>query len=168
MIEPPPARRISGTTTLVPRYVPLAWTSIWPSHSSSVVSSTPPRAPVPALFTSTSSFPNESTAVLTAPSQSTWHVTSRRTKTAWPPSSRISDAVLSPASTSMSPSTTFAPSATNSHAAAPPKPIISPLTPWAPPVINATFPSSLISSPPMRHLRPRLYQADGPGECAVV
>ena len=57
MIDPPPAVRMAGIAALVPRNTPLALTSITRSHSSTVVSSSRPAPPMPALLTSTSSLP---------------------------------------------------------------------------------------------------------------
>src|SRR5437879_6529907 len=56
-IEPPPARRMAGMATLLPRNTPVALTSITRCHASSEVSSTRPAALMPALLTSTFSLP---------------------------------------------------------------------------------------------------------------
>ena len=126
----------------------MAWTSIWPSHVWTVVSSTVVREDVPALLTRMSSRPKRETANLTASSHSSSLVTSSLTNTASPPDSRIWRAVISPSSSSMSAITTLAPSRAKSHAATPPKPISFPRTPFAAPVIIATLPSSLIALQP--------------------
>ena len=62
-IEPPPALRISGIATLVPRKTPFALTFITSSHCCTGVSAIGFQSPLmPALFTRTSRRPNLSTA----------------------------------------------------------------------------------------------------------
>ena len=77
MIEPPPAARMAGIAALVPRKTPLALTSITRSHSSTVVSSSRPAPPMPALLTRTSSLPKRAVAAATACCQESSRVTSR-------------------------------------------------------------------------------------------
>src|SRR6478735_8147636 len=87
---------------------------------------------MPALLKSTSSLPNSATVNWTALRQSASWVTSRWTYRAESPSSSAS---AWPSSSSRSPMTTFAPSATSIRALAPPML-------RAPPLIRATLPST--------------------------
>ena len=137
MIEPPPDRRNSGIAALVPRNTPFTLTSITRSHSSTVVSSTFPVPPIPALFTRTSSLLKRARVAATACCHSASLVTSNLRKRHSPPVSLISVLVLCPSSSSTSPMTTLAPSLANNLAIASPMPL-------APPLIKATLSFSLI------------------------
>src|ERR687887_1790530 len=79
-------------------------------------------------------------AMPTASTQSTSLVTSRCTYVASPPCCRIASSTCLPASSRRSPTTTFAPSRAKSWASTAP-------WPRAPPLISATFPSSLPMAP---------------------
>src|SRR5215831_18717778 len=79
-------------------------------------------------------------AMPTASTQSASLVTSRCTYVASPPCCRIASSTCFPASSRRSPSTTFAPSRAKSWASTAP-------WPRAPPLISATFPSSLPMAP---------------------
>ena len=119
---------------------PLTLTAMMRSQSSSVVSSIPLRIKIPALFTRISSLPYVRTTVSTAARQSASLVTLRCTYIASPPAARISASTLWPSSSKTSPKTTVAPSRQNSLASVSPWPL-------APPLISATFPSSLPMGP---------------------
>src|SRR5262245_54271755 len=136
-MEPPRARRMAGITARVPRTTPVELTAMIRSQSARVVSSIRLPPPMPALLTRTSSFPYKRSASATAPAQSDSLVTSRRTNVASPPTARISSTVALPSASRTSPSTTFAPSFVNRRPASAP-------IPRAPPLISATFPSSLM------------------------
>ena len=77
MMEPPPASRIAGITSRVPRNTPLTLMSMVRSHCSAVMSSMPPRVEMPALLTRMSTLPKRDTAAATALRQSSSLVTSR-------------------------------------------------------------------------------------------
>src|SRR5215510_3035012 len=136
-MEPPRARRMAGITARVPRKTPVELTAMIRSQSARVVSSIRLPPPMPALLTSTWSFPYKRSASATAPAQSDSLVTSRRTNVASPPAARISSTVALPSASRTSPSTTFAPSFANRRPSSAP-------IPRAPPLISATFPSSLM------------------------
>src|SRR5215471_11331934 len=142
-MEPPPASRMAGIAARVPRKTPVELTAMIRSQSARVVSSIRLPPPMPALFTRTSSFPYRRSASATAPAQSDSLVTSRRTNVASPLAARISSTVLLPSASRTSPSTTFAPSFVNRRPASAP-------IPRAPPLISATFPSSLMWPSPVR------------------
>src|SRR5205085_2329246 len=93
------------------------------------------REPIPALLWAQSKRPYVSTVVLIMASTSTALETSTWTKIASPPFSVIIWTVCCPPSSFMSATTSFAPSRANIRAVA--RPI-----PEAPPVTNATFPST--------------------------
>ena len=141
MMEPPPARRISGMADLVPRNTPLALMSMIRSQPSTVVSSTRPPAlltpplPIPALLTRMSNLPNWETAAATALAQADSLVTSTLRNRASPPASPIWASTWRPSSSKTSPKTTLAPSRAKRLTSAAPMPL-------APPLISATFPSS--------------------------
>src|SRR5215470_7981832 len=142
-MEPPPARRMAGIAARVPRKTPVELTAMIRSQSARVVSSIRLPPPMPALLTRTSSFPYTRSASVTAPAQSDSLVTSRRTNVASPPAARISSTVFLPSASRTSPSMTFAPSFVNRRPASAP-------IPRAPPLISATFPSSLMCPSPVR------------------
>src|SRR6266581_8809101 len=75
-MTPPPHFRNSGNTALDIRNGPFTLTVITRSHSSSLIPSTVDTCSVPALFTSTFSRPNRSTAPFTARSTSLAQLTS--------------------------------------------------------------------------------------------
>src|SRR5215471_14862246 len=93
------------------------------------------REPIPALLWAQSNLPYVSTAVLIMASTAVASDTSAWTKMASPPCSVIMWTVWCPPSSFMSATTSFAPSRANVRAVA--RPI-----PEAPPVTNATFPST--------------------------
>ena len=126
---------------LVPRKTPLAFTSITRSQSAAVVFSTKPAAPMPALLTKMSSLPKRATVVLMASAHESSFVTSKWRYRASPPRSLISASTWRPSASRTSPMTTLAPSWEKRRASSAPMPL-------APPLMNATFPSSL-----MLHLR---------------
>src|SRR5436190_10069152 len=64
-MAPPPCVSITGSTCLQPRNTLLRFRSTWASHTSSVISTGPPAAEPPTLFTRTSTRPNFSTQALT-------------------------------------------------------------------------------------------------------
>src|SRR6266568_3066975 len=144
-IDPPPAVFIGSITAFMPSQQPTALTSSTRRKASSVISAIGANVRIPALFTSTSSRPNVSSAAVTAAAQSPELVTSRCTyrqdcspslaATYWPCSSRTS------------PKTTRAPSATKCRTWDLPMP-------RAPPVIRATLPSSRPMAPPVPSVRP--------------
>src|SRR5215468_4241334 len=136
-MEPPPAQRMAGIAARVPRKTPVELTAMIRSQSARVVSAIRLPPPMPALLTRTSSFPYKRSASVTAPAQSDSLVTSRRTNVASPPDARISSTVVFPSASRTSPSTTFAPSFANRRPASAP-------IPREPPLISATFPSSLM------------------------
>src|SRR5262249_4652574 len=163
-MEPPPARRMTGITARVPRKTPVEFTAMIRSQSPRVVSSIRLPPPMPALLTRTSSFPYKRSASATAPAQSDSLVTSRRTNTASPPAARIFSTVVLPSASSTSPSPTFAPSFANRRPASAP-------IPRAPPLISATFPSSLMCPSPIGLVVDRFRQEEDvlrPLEVALV
>src|SRR6266850_1491654 len=136
-IEPPPAWRMAGMAYFVPRKTPLAFTAITRSHSAAVRSSIATRGmTIAALLIRMSSRPWRPVASLTAFCQSASFVTSRCTYAASPPPARMAVSTFLPSASRMSPKTTFAPSLANVSASAAP-------CPRAPPLMSATFPSSL-------------------------
>src|SRR5262245_16803078 len=151
-MDPPPARRMGGITARVPRKTPVELTAMIFSQSARVVSSIRLPPPMPALLTRTLSFPYKRSASVTAAAQSDSLVTSRRTNVASPPTARISSTAVLPSASSTSPSTTFAPSFVNRRPASAP-------IPRAPPLISATFPSSLMC-PPLRDCLPSSHLDD--------
>ena len=133
-IEPPPAAFIGSITAFMPSQQPTAFTSRIRRKSASGISAMLANFSTPALLTSTSSRPNASVASATAAAQSASEVTSwctYRQQSAPSPS-----ATYLPRSSSTSPNTTRAPSATKCRTCDLPMP-------RAPPVIRATLPSSL-------------------------
>jgi len=78
----------------------------------------------PALFTSTSIFPNRSSAAATIASTEARSVTSVRTQIASPPSRFASATARPPASSSRCAATTFAPSVAKRRAAVAPIPLV--------------------------------------------
>ena len=137
MMEPLPAFRISGMAAFVPRKTPFALMSMTRSQSSTGVSSIrPPTPPMPALLTRMCSAPKRETVCATASCQLASLVTSSGTKRHCPPLSFISASTLRPSSSRTSPIPTFAPSRAKRRASSAPMPL-------APPLMNATLPSSL-------------------------
>src|SRR5580692_4518834 len=132
-IEPPPALVIGSITAFMPSQEPTAFTSSTRRKSASAMSAIGANCRIPALLTSTSRWPNASTASATASAQPSSLVTS------WcryrQDSSPSPAATAAPRSSSTSPNTTCAPSATKCRTWDLPMP-------RAPPVISATFPSS--------------------------
>ena len=78
-IAPPPDSRRCGSAARATRVIPRTLTSKTRRHSSSSLSSTVPCAPMPALLTSTSSPPSDSTADVTAARTAASSATSART-----------------------------------------------------------------------------------------
>jgi len=137
MMEPPPTVLIIGMACLEPKKAPLTLMSMIRVHSASLVSSTVPRADIPALLTRISSLPKRVVTSLAACVQSASLVTSSRTKKHSPPAAVTSAAVLRPSSSRMSPMTSLAPSRAKILVMAAPMPL-------APPLIKATLFSSRI------------------------
>jgi hypothetical protein len=132
-IDPLPATVIGSITAFMPSQQPTAFTSRIHRKSASGMSAMLANFSTPALLTSTSSWPNASTAVPTAAAQSASLVTSwwmYRQDSALSPA-----ATAAPGSSSTSPKTTRAPSDTKWRTCDLP-------IPRAPPVISATLPSS--------------------------
>jgi hypothetical protein len=75
-IDPPPALVIGSITAFMPSQQPTAFTSSTRRKSASGISAISAKVRIPALFTSTSSRPNASTASATAAAQSSSLVTS--------------------------------------------------------------------------------------------
>ena len=139
MIDPPPAAVMGPITAFMPSQQPIALTSRTCRKSASVMSAIRANFSTPALLTSTSSRPNASSAVATAASQCASLVTSWCTyRQDGAPSA---SATAEPLSSSTSPSTTRAPSATKCRTCDLPMPL-------APPVMSATLPSSRPMRPP--------------------
>src|SRR5436309_531160 len=154
-IEPPPARRMAGIAYFVPRNTPLAFTAITRSHSAAVRSSIATRGmTIAALLTRMSSRPWRPVARFTAFCQSVSLVTSRCVYEASPPAPRIAASTFLPSASRMSPKTTFAPSRANVSASAAP-------WPRAPPLSNASFPSSFPMSISLYGLRCVTHPASG-------
>src|SRR5580700_506421 len=144
-IEPPPALVIGSITAFMPSQQPTAFTSSTRRKSASGMSAIGANVRMPALFTSTSGGPNASVASATAAAQSASLVTSwwrylQDSSPSWP-------ATNAPLSSSTSPKTTRAPSATKCRTWDLPMPL-------APPVISATLPSSRPMFPPVHSLNP--------------
>src|ERR1700683_438225 len=144
-IDPPPAAFIGSITAFMPSQQPTALTSRIRRKSASGMSAMLANFSTPALLTSTSSRPKTSGAVATAAAQSASEVTSwctYRQESGPRPS-----ATWAPRSSSTSPNTTRAPSATKWRTCDLPMP-------RAPPVIRATLPSSLpmVSRPATKRL----------------
>ena len=76
-IEPPPALVIGSMTAFMPSQQPTAFTSSTRRKSASGISAIRANSRMPALLTSTSSFPKASVASATAAAQSASLVTSR-------------------------------------------------------------------------------------------
>ncbi len=132
-IEPPPAAFIGSITVFMPSQQPTALTSRICRNSASGISAMLANFSTPALLTSTSSRPKVSAATATAAAQSASSVTSWCTYRQ--DCSPSLSATAAPRSSSTSPKTTRAPSATKCRTCDLP-------IPRAPPVISATFPSS--------------------------
>src|SRR3990172_7594751 len=121
---------------------PMSWA--WPS----LTFTTSPSRLMPALLIRMSNRPNSPTAASAILWTSTRSVTSPTTAAARPPASRTSPAACSNGPASRSPSTTQAPSWPKRSAVARPMPLPAP-------VIQATFPSSFMSSSSPAACRPR-------------
>ena len=151
MIDPPPARRIAGIPYLHPRNTPLALTFIVKSQIASSVDTASSSLPcmMPALLKSTFSLPNVCSAASIIFAASAAFATSAWTNAARPPLFSMAATVSCPPRSSMSATTTDAPSAANNTADSLPIPLPAP-------VISATFPSRRISLPTRSGgLRPR-------------
>ena len=133
MIDPPAAFIIAGATARMPSHTPTRLTASTASKSSFGMSGMRPMRTMPALFTSTDGGPNVSAAWATTLAHDASSVTSSDTKRAASPSS---SARVTPSSSSTSPMTTWAPSATIVRQCDAPMP-------RAPPDTMAIFPSSL-------------------------
>src|SRR2546427_10114886 len=146
---------MAGMAYFVPRKAPLAFTALTRSPSAAVRSSTAPRGMASAaLLIRMPSRPWRPVASLTAFCQSASLVTSRCTYAASPPAARMEASAFLPSASRMSPKTPFAPSRANVSASAAP-------WPRAPPLINATFPSSFPMSISLFGLRCVTHPASG-------
>src|SRR3989441_914056 len=136
-MAPPPASRIAGTACFMPRKTPFAFTFMRVSQAAVLVVSGSNVPLIPALFTRSSSFPKAVTVALTAACQSASLVTSSFTNRAWPPAAAIFSTTWRASNSSTSATMTRAPSRAKITASLWPIPL-------APPVMSATFPTSLI------------------------
>src|SRR6266436_2123741 len=136
-MAPPPPCRMAGTACFMPRNTPLALMLMRVSHADVLRVSGSCDPLIPALFTRMSSRPKAPVAVRTASCQSSSLDTSSFTNCALPPSALIFDVTCRPSASMTSATTTIAPSRAKRTAS------LSPM-PWAPPVIIATFPPSLM------------------------
>ena len=139
-MAPPPAFSISGMACFMPRKTPLALMSISRSQASVLRWSVSPLPLIPALLTKMSNFPYLATTAATERSHWSSLLTSSNTTIASPPASAISASTFRASSSRMSAMATLAPSRANRRASSAP-------IPWAPPVIRATFPASLMIPP---------------------
>src|SRR5260221_971493 len=143
-IAPPPWRSITGRTCLQPRNTLFRLRSTCASQTSSVISTGPPAAEPPTLFTRTSTRPNFSTHALTMPATALPSVTSQIC-VAMP--GALSTVSFKPAA-SRSTANTLAPSSTNRTTVARPLPQPGPTEPA--PVTMATL---SLSRKPIEALR---------------
>src|SRR6185437_1643392 len=131
MMPPPPAAAMSGIACLQPRNGPSRLTALTQCHCSSVVVSTLPRTPTPALLTSVSRWPKARTAA----ARLATHCSSLRTSCARKiAASPISFATAPPREASTSAIATRAPFAAKAIAMARPRP-------EAAPVMKAALPA---------------------------
>src|SRR5215469_14675698 len=151
-IEPPPDCFIASTACFVPRNTPREFTAISRSHASVSSMSATALPLMPALLTRISSLPCFCTVAATTAFQSSSFVTSRRMNSAVPLARVISAATWRPSSSSMSATTTFAPSLAKRRAVAAPMPEAAPVT-------IATFPSRRMLDPPGITVAPTLPRA---------
>src|SRR6056297_1368391 len=126
------------------------------------MSSKPATKLAPALFTSTSRPPNDSTVASTSASTASRSVTSHSTASALPPSSRMPSATGSTFSCSREHTTTSAPSAANRSATARPMPLDAPVTTAVPETENLSG-MGVTSAPPRIKLCQRLATPGGFG-----
>src|SRR5437867_7251267 len=136
-MAPPPPCRMAGTACFMPRNTPLALMFRRVSHADVLRVSGSWEPLIPALFTRMSSRPKAPVVVRTASCQSSSLDTSSFTNCALPPSALIFAATCRPSASMTSATTTIAPSRAKRTASLWP-------IPWAPPVIIATFPPSLM------------------------
>src|SRR5215471_1372360 len=156
-IAPPPLFSIAAIPCFNPRNTPFAFTSIRRSQADVLIVSGSNVPLMPALLTRMSSLPKRASAAATAASHAGSLATSRCTK--WPAPPRLSATCL-PSASSTSATTTFAPSRAKIVAVLCPMPL-------AAPVINATLPSSLMSSS-SRQERARLARPPVPAPTAAT
>src|ERR1700676_2059345 len=145
-IEPPPTFFISGMANFMPRKAPVALTAIRRCQAAVSNRSSTALPLIPASLTRISSLPKAAMVAPIAACHSASLVTSRCRKIAAPLACTISSTSLLPSPSSMSATTTLAPSPAKIRA------MLAPM-PEAPPVISATLLSSLIG-PSVRSVHP--------------